>query len=113
MVCTTDGTLHVVYRLWQLGEPYPNSSHATLAYQRKRPGQGWEKPRILVLAALSEYGVFYHRLTIDRLGRLFLSYHCWSTYWFYRMDRPMKRSVLMSADRGVTWQLAQDADVAR
>ncbi len=113
MVCTADGTLHVVYRLWQWGEPFPNSSHATLAYQRKRPGQGWEQPRILVRAAFSEYSVFYHRLTIDHGGRLFISYDYWSTHWFYRNDHVgNRRTVLMSPDGGETWKLAQTRDMS-
>ena len=113
MVCTADGTLHVVYRLWQWGEPYPNSSHATLAYQRKRPGQGWEAPRILVRAAFSEYGVFYHRLTIDQAGRFFLSYDYWSTHWFYRNDHVgNRRAMLMSPDAGEAWKLAETKDLA-
>jgi hypothetical protein len=106
-VCGPDDTLHVVFRLWRYGEPFPNSSHATLAYQRKRPGKPWEEPRILVRAAFSEYSVFYHRLTIDRQGRLFISYDYWSTHWFYRNDHVgHRRSVLMSPDGGDTWKLA-------
>ncbi len=112
MVCTADGTLHVVYRLWQWGEPFPNSSHATLAYQCKRPGQGWEPPRILVRAAFSEYSVFYHRLTIDREGRLFISYDYWSTHWFYRNDHVgNRRAVLMSPDGGESWKLAETKEM--
>jgi hypothetical protein len=111
-VCGPDNTLHVVFRLWRWGEPYPDSSHATLAYQRKRPGQPWEAPRVLVVAPFSEYSVFYHRLTLDHAGRLFLSYDYWSTYWFYRNDHPgNRRAVLMSPDGGDTWQLAADKDL--
>jgi hypothetical protein len=111
-VCGPDGTLHLAYRLWRSGEPYPHSSYATLAYQRKRPGQPWEEPRILVVAPFSEYSVYYHRLTIDHRGRLFLSYDYWSTYWFYRNDHyGDRRAVLMSPDGGDTWKLAGDEDV--
>ncbi|MBM3473326.1 MAG: hypothetical protein FJX75_08675 [Armatimonadetes bacterium] len=111
-VCGPDGTLHLAYRLWRTGEPYPHSSYATLAYQRKRPGQPWEAPRVLIVAPFSEYSVFYHRLTIDHKGRLFLSYDYWSTYWFYRNDHfGDRRAVLMSPDGGDTWKLAGDEDV--
>jgi len=113
LVCTDDGTLHVVFRLWRWGEPYPNSNYATLAYQRKRPGQPWEEPRVLIAAPFSEYSVFYHRLTIDRTGRLFISYDYWSTHWFYRNDHPgNRRAVLMSPDGGETWKLAETSDLA-
>jgi hypothetical protein len=113
LVCGPDDTLHLVYRLWQTGkEPFPASHYATLAYQRKRPGKPWEPPRILIVPPFSEYSVFYHRLTIDRQGRLFLSYDYWSTYWFYRTDhRGSRRAVLMSPDGGQTWKLAQTEDL--
>jgi hypothetical protein len=79
---------------------------------RKRPGRPWEGPRLLVVSAFSEYSVFYHRLTIDTLGRLFLSYDYWSTYWFYRTDhRGDRRAVLMSADGGDTWKLVEECDL--
>ncbi|NLH98549.1 MAG: hypothetical protein GX446_03550, partial [Chthonomonadales bacterium] len=107
-VCDGGGTLHTVFRLWRSGEPYPNSSHATLAYQRKRPGQPWEEPRILIVAPFSEYSVFYHRLTIDRRGRLFLSYDYWSTHWFYRNDHyGSRRTLMMSPDGGESWKPAR------
>jgi len=113
LVCGPDDTLHAVFRLWWYGaEPHPASHHATLAYQRKRPGQPWEQPRVLIQPPFSEYSVFYHRLTIDRLGRLFLSYDYWSTYWFYRTDhRGSRRALIMSPDGGETWKLPQTGDL--
>jgi hypothetical protein len=114
-VCGKDDALHVVYRLWRTGEPFPHSSHATLAHQRKLPGRPWEPPQILVTAPFSEYSIFYHRLTIDRGGRLFLSKDYWSTYWFYRNDQPGSkghwRSLLMSPDGGDSWRLASGNDL--
>jgi len=115
-VCGKDDTLYVVYRLWRTGAPYRYGYHATLAFQRKRPGKPWEPPKILVVAPFSEYSIFYHRLTIDRSGRLFVSKDYWSTYWFYRNDLPGRRgqwrALLMSADGGDTFGLAADSDFA-
>jgi hypothetical protein len=113
LVCGPDDTLHSAFRLWKNGEePFPASSYGTLAYQRKRPGQPWEPPRVLIIPPFSEYSVYYHRLTIDRKGRLFLSYDYWSTFWFYRNDHlGRRRTVLMSPDGGNTWKLAQTKDL--
>jgi len=112
-VCGADDTLHLVFRLWRSGvEPFPASQHATLAWQRKRPGQAWEPPQVLVVPPFSEYSVFYHRLTIDHAGRLFLSYDYWSTHWFYRNDHlGSRRALLMSPDGGDTWKLASGEDL--
>jgi hypothetical protein len=66
------------------------------------------------VAPFSEYSIYYHRLTIDRLGRLFLSYNYWSTYWFYRNDHPgHRRALIMSADGGDAWKLVSQRDLER
>jgi len=65
----------------------------------------------LIVPPFSEYSIFYHRLTIDRAGRLFLSYDYWSTFWFYRNDHwGNRRALLMSEDHGKTWKLAETRD---
>jgi hypothetical protein len=113
MVCDQSDTLHVVCRLWRDRiEPHPKGVHAQLSYQRKPANGAWEEPRPLVVAPFSEYGIFYHRLDIDRRGRLFLSYDYWSTFWFYRNDhRGTRRSLMMSPDGGDSWKLVMTADL--
>jgi len=113
LVCGPDDTLHLAFRLWLAGTEWHPLSHAgTLAYARKRPGEPWSEPRPLIVPAFSEYSVYYHRLTIDRKGRLFLSYTYWSTYWFYRNDYPgMRRSVPISSDGGDNWKLVESDDL--
>ncbi len=114
-VCDRDDTLHLVSRVWRHGEePHPASHHATLAHQSKPADGDWGPPNTLVVPPLSEYSVFYHRLTVDRLGRLFLSYDCWSTYWFYRTDYPGdRRALMMSPDGGTKWKLVEASDLVR
>jgi len=110
LVCGTDDTLHLVFRYWRHDPEYHPSGalFATLAYQSKRPGQPWGPPRVLIVSPFSEYSIFYHRLTIDRTGRLFLSYDYWSTYWSYRTDHfGRRRALMMSPDAGNTWKLVQ------
>jgi len=108
LVCDQEDALHVVFRLWQSDTTYfPAGNYACLAYMRKRPEGPWSEPRPLVVAPFSEYSIFYHRLTIDRAGRLFLSYDYWSTFWFYRTDHwGTRRALLVSPDEGETWKLA-------
>jgi hypothetical protein len=108
LVCGADDSLHLVFRLWHSDKTYfPASHYATLSYMRKCPGEPWSAPEPLLISPFSEYSVFYHRLTIDRSGSLYLSYDYWSTYWFYRNDhRGTRRALMMSPDAGTTWQLA-------
>jgi hypothetical protein len=112
MVCTPDNTLHIVFRLWLRDDKYfPAGYYANLAYMSKHPTEKWSDARPLVVAPFSEYSIFYHRLTLDRKGALFLSYDYWSTFWFYRTDhRGSRRSLLMSPDGGNTWKLAASND---
>lgn len=111
-VCGPDDTLHSVFRLWRSGvEPHPRSSFGTLAHQAMPRGQFWGEPQVLVVPPFSEYSVYYHRLTIDRRGRLFLSKDCWSTFWFYRNDHVGDwRTLMTSPDGGRTWKMVTDAD---
>jgi hypothetical protein len=116
MVCGPDDTIHLTFRLWRDDEKYfPAGHYATLGYMSKHPAESWSDPRILVIAPFSEYSIFYHRLTIDRAGALFLSYDYWSTFWFYRTDhRGTRRALMMSPDGGKTWRLARGkGDIAQ
>ncbi len=110
LVCDQADTLHLVFRLWFDDRAYfPAGNYATLAHMSKRPGENWSEARPLVAPPFSEYSVFYHRLTIDRAGRLFLSYDYWSTFWFYRTDHHgSRRALMMSPDAGQTWQLVNN-----
>ena len=113
LVCDRNDTLHLVFRLWQQRpERFPSGSAACLAHMTKPAGQPWSAPQPVILAPFTDYSVFYHRLTIDRRGRLFLSYDTWSTYWFYRTDHlGGRRALLASDDAGKTWKLASGADL--
>ncbi|MDD2599760.1 MAG: BNR-4 repeat-containing protein [Kiritimatiellae bacterium] len=107
LVCDPDDTLHLVFRIWGNDTSYfPASHHAELAHMSKRPGAAWSQPKCLVVAPFSEYSIYYHRLTIDRRGSLFLSYDHWSTSWFYRNDlRQRPRTLINSPDAGKSWKL--------
>ncbi|MCC7491297.1 MAG: BNR-4 repeat-containing protein [Fimbriimonadaceae bacterium] len=107
LVCGADDTLHLVYRLNRRQvEPYPLTYHTALTWQRKRPGQPWEAPQLVMLPPFGEYSIYYHRLTIAPRGELLLSCDYWSTFWFYRNDLVgRQRCVLTSANGGDSWRL--------
>ena len=114
LVCDEEDTLHLVFRLWRTDREYfPAGHYATLAHMSKRPGEDWSDPEILIAAAFSEYSIFYHRLTIDRQGTLFLSYDYWSTFWFYRTDHWGDHRALLISPDGALWKLAANEDLMR
>ncbi len=113
LVCDPDDTLHLIFRVWtDDGLYHPTSHYANLGYKRKRKGEAWEDMRRLAVAPFSEYSIWYHRLTIDRRGRLFVSFDYWSTFWFYRNDHiGHRRKTIMSPDGGDSWQLLRTQDL--
>ncbi len=115
LVCGPDDTLHVVSRQWREGVDDYHDGHlyAALSHQRKRPGEPWEEPELLVVPPLPDYSVYYHKLSIDRKGALYLAYNYYSTHEHYRKDSPgllNHQAVLTSPDGGKTWKLAETAD---
>lgn len=119
LVCDDQDALHLVFRLWMSDtEHLDGGLWPALAHQRKPKGGDWEEAKILVAPPLADYGIYYHRLTVDRHGAVFLNYDYWSTSWFYRNDgrgpvaagsgRPgtgWGRSLITSPDSGATWKL--------
>ena len=59
------------------------------------------------------YSIYYHKLTVDRLGRLYLSYSHWTSDTTYQDEFPGRyehRAVVVSHDGGARWKLAETAD---
>ncbi len=118
LVCDPDDTLHLVFRHWRNADafftPPSGNYYAALAYQRKPKGGEWSEPRPLVLPERGRYSIYYHKLAIDRLGRLFLSF----SYFDWELDeqstdpdeRYWRRMVIVSDDGGDTWRLAGNRD---
>lgn len=113
LVCDDEDNLHLVFRLWRVGEEHlGGATWAALAHQRKPADGEWEAPQILVAPPMPDYSIYYHRLTVDRNGDLHVNYDYWSTSWFYRNDafgpggpgRGWGRSILTSPDSGETWK---------
>lgn len=121
LVCDPQDTLHVVGR-WA-GDSYT----FRLAYLRKKKDQPWEANRDLVVPFKGNYHVWYHKLTIDRRGRLFLNYVCRAAIkradevpsflrkWPTRAPEgdflTQSHCLLLSEDGGDSWRLATSADL--
>ena len=115
LLCDSQDTLHIAYRQWRRGvDPYfPRQLFAALSYQRKPAGQPWEDAKPLVVPPFPGYSIYYHKLTLDRRDRLYLSYSYYSKDQSYRDAIPGQydyRCVITSADGGRTWKLAETED---
>ncbi len=108
--------LHMAFRQWRrnVDSHFPaDQYYAALSIQTRAPGKPWGPARPVVVPPVPGYSIFYHKLTVDRAGRLYLSYNHWTSDTTYQGDFPDRyhhRAVLFSKDQGVTWKLAQTAD---
>ena len=115
LVCGPDDTLYTAYRQWrQSVDPYfGGANYAALSTQRKPPGQPWGPAQPMIAAVRAGYSIYYHKLTIDRRGGLWLSYCYYTADTTYQDDFPEQhshRAVMCSRDGGRTWKLATTAD---
>jgi len=115
LVCDEHDALHIAYRQSRSGvDSYlPDFAYYTaLSCQSKPKGEPWGPARLLVVPPVGGYSIYYHKLTVDRTGRLYLSYSYW-TNEAYQKDFPglyHNRAVLTSTDGGESWKLAETAD---
>lgn len=117
LVCDANDTLHTAFRQWRRGvdQYHPGSHYAALSVQHRPKGGEWSDAEPLVIAARPGYSIWYHKLTVDRLGDLFLSYSYWTqdAYQEQFPDRYHHRAVLVSRDGGRRWKLAETVDFIR
>ncbi len=113
LICDPDDTLHLVFRQWRNpDEFFPTGSYyAGLSHQRKPKGGDWTEPKLLVAPERERYAIYYQKLAVDRLGRLFVSF----SHFNWSMDeapehRYQRRMVILSDDGGDTWRLAETED---
>lgn len=115
LVCDQNDTLHTAFRQWRRGvdEYHGGSNYAALSVQHKPKDGPWSDAEPLVIPVCAGYSIWYHKLTIDRLGALYLSYSYWTndeTYQSMFPDRYHHCAVITSRDGGATWKLAETAD---
>jgi hypothetical protein len=118
MICAPDGTVHIVCRQARRkadghfgGRAYDALVHTALA-----PGaSAFGAPHLIVVPPQVGYSQYYQKLTVDQLGRLFVS-----CSYFSRRDPPATRAyrrfhhrmLLISENGGATWRFATTADLA-
>ena len=68
LLCDANDNLHVAAR-WA-GDYY----YFRLVYLRKTAGQDWEDHKVLMVPFRNMYSCWYHKLSMDRNGKLFLNY---------------------------------------
>ncbi len=117
LVCGADDTLHIAYRQWRLNadDYMPDNMYAALSHQSKPKDGDWSPAHPLVVPPVAGYSIYYHKLTVDRRGRLYLSYNHWTNDTSYQSDFPDRyhhQAVITSKDGGATWKLAETSDFA-
>jgi len=115
LVCDDRDTLHIAFRQWRQGvDPYHGgTNYGALSLQSKPKDQPWGPARVMVVPPLPGYSIYYHKLTVDRHGGLYLSYSYLSGEKSYQEQFPELydfAALMLSKDHGATWKLAATAD---
>jgi len=110
LVRDCEDTLHVVCRQWRrfVDEYHVPRPYRALSYLRKRGDGPWEEAWPLVIPPFSEYSIYHHHLSVDRDGRLYLSYSPWCRDAPDADDaaRYASRALILSDDGGESWHPA-------
>jgi hypothetical protein len=119
LVCLPDNSLVAVFRQTRCGVDldFGGASYDALCCQRRSPEGVWsDAERIVCCADRAGYANYHQKLTVDRIGRLYLSLS-----YFSPLDQPpgeraaqrfTHRMVLISKDGGSGWDFATDEDFA-
>jgi hypothetical protein len=119
LACLPDGSLVVAFRQTRCGVDldFDSGQYDALCCQRRSPEGEWgEAERVVCCADRAGYANYHQKLTVDRIGRLYLSLS-----YFSPLDRPSgessayrytHRMVLISKDGGAEWDFATDEDYA-
>jgi len=109
-----EDTLHIAFRQWRRGVDgyHPTGYYGALSHQRKPKNGPWSDARPLVIPPMPDYCIYYHKLAVDRTGRVFLSYSHWNETEGYNGSqyRYQFRAMLYSPDGGDTWDLVDTPD---
>jgi len=119
LACLPDNSLVTVFRQARRGvdDDFDGGYYDALCSQRRSPDGEWsEEQRLVCCADRAGYAVYHQKLTVDRLGRLYLSLSYFSPIDFPASRRAANRfshrMVLISKDGGAGWEFATNADFA-
>jgi BNR repeat-containing family member len=117
LACLPDDSLVMVFRQVRCGvDPdFDGAAYDALCCQIRSPDGSWSEPQRLVQCAdRTGYACFHQKLTVDRLGRLYLSLSYFSPLDYPAGERAAHRfthrMVLTSKDGGRTWDFAATSD---
>jgi hypothetical protein len=117
VVCTPSDRLVVVFRQWRRGvdAAFRGQPYQALAVQWLDAGGDWSGSQRLVYCSRHRgYAQYYQKMSIDRLGRLYLSLNYFRPHDWPRNQREANRyhhrMVLISEDGGERWRFATLAD---
>ena len=117
LVCTPSDRLVVVFRQWRRGVDavFRGQPYQTLAVQWLDPGGEWsDAQRLAYCSRHRGYAQYYQKLSVDRRGRLFLSFNYFRPKDWPRDQRVANRYhhrlILISEDGGERWRFATLAD---
>ncbi len=111
MLIDFDDNIHLVFRSWRKNtESYLGGAPAPyLSYIRKPAFGDWpNEVQLLVVPPYSGYANYYQKLSMDKLGNLFLSYEYYGTEGDYTYPQDYRPAVIVSPDAGVSWLMAEN-----
>ena len=88
MVCGPDDVVHIVCRQARraVDEYFPGAQYDALVHTSLAPGAtAWSPADLVVVPPLAGYSQYYQKLTVDGLGRLYIS----CSYFSQRIRRPL------------------------
>ncbi len=117
LACLPDNSLVTVFRQTRRGvDPdFDGAPYDALSCQRRSAAGEWgEAERLVRSADRPGYANYHQKLTVDRLGRLYLSLSYYSPLDYPSSERAANRfrhrMVLISKDGGVDWDFATNQD---
>ena len=119
LACLPDDSLIIVYRQARRGVDADcgGAFYDALSVQRRSPEGVWsDAERIVCCSDRAGYAMYNHKLSVDRLGRLYLSLSYFNPRDYLPEERSANRyhhrMVVVSEDGGVTWDFASGGGFA-